>query len=148
MSTLVDTNILLRITQIDHPHHPAALRSLEHVLAEGEPACFTLQNVAEFCSVVTRPVTSNGLGYDVGFALKEVEKTELLLTLLPDAPQMYRTWKRLMVEHEISGVKVHDTRLVANMVVHGVERLLTFNTKDFTRFTEITTIDPETLIAE
>jgi predicted nucleic acid-binding protein len=34
----------------------------------------------------------------------------------------------------VLSAKVHDTRLVAAMNVHGVERILTFNTDDFTRY--------------
>jgi antitoxin ParD1/3/4 len=32
------------------------------------------------------------------------------------------------------GVKVHDARLVAMMNIHGIRRILTFNTDDFLRF--------------
>ena len=38
---------------------------------------------------------------------------------------------------------VHDARLVAAMIVHGIPNLLTFNLPDFKRFTEITVISPE-----
>ncbi|MBO3459118.1 hypothetical protein G7B40_011835 [Aetokthonos hydrillicola Thurmond2011] len=51
-------------------------------------------------------------------------------------------WRRLIVEYRVSGVKVHDTRLVAAMCVHGVTDIITFNTNDFTRFTEITAYHP------
>ena len=47
---------------------------------------------------------------------------------------MYREWKRLVTQHEVRGAKVHDTRLVAAMNVHGIRRITTFNVGDFTRF--------------
>jgi len=50
--------------------------------------------------------------------------------------------RRLLVDHAISGVQVHDARLVAAMQVHGVFRILTFNTKDFKRFSGIQAIHP------
>jgi predicted nucleic acid-binding protein len=34
----------------------------------------------------------------------------------------------------VLGTKVHDARLVAAMNVHGIERILTFNTGDFARY--------------
>ncbi len=40
------------------------------------------------------------------------------------------------------GKQTHDTRLVAAMIIHQIPYLLTFNTEDFKRFTEITAIDP------
>jgi hypothetical protein len=33
----------------------------------------------------------------------------------------------------VSGKKVHDARLVATMNVHYVSRIITFNTRDFSR---------------
>lgn len=54
--------------------------------------------------------------------------------LLPDTPAIYETWKRLVVEHGVSGSKVFDARLVAAMKVHGVDRILTFNIGDFMRY--------------
>jgi predicted nucleic acid-binding protein len=43
-------------------------------------------------------------------------------------------WKRLVVQHSVLGSKVHDAKLVATMNVHGIRRILTFNTEDFTRY--------------
>jgi predicted nucleic acid-binding protein len=37
---------------------------------------------------------------------------------------------------------MHDARIVAAMLSHRVTHLLTFNTADFKRYTEITTINP------
>jgi predicted nucleic acid-binding protein len=64
----------------------------------------------------------------------EVEKIERLLTLLPDSPLAYVEWKRLVSRYGVMGVQVHDARLVALMTVHGLQRMLTFNTGDFTRY--------------
>ncbi len=38
-----------------------------------------------------------------------------------------------MVRHQVSGTKVHDAKLVAAMHVHGIGKILTFNTADFAR---------------
>jgi predicted nucleic acid-binding protein len=134
MNVLVDTNVVLRRTQPNHAHHAMAMESVARLLAAGENVCFTSQNISEFWNVVTRPIANNGLGFPVSLALGEVEKIERILTLLPDPPAIYPEWKRLVVEHGVLGAKVHDTRLVAAMNVHGVERILTFNTDDFTRY--------------
>ena len=40
---------------------------------------------------------------------------------------------------------MHDAKLAAAMHVHGVNRILTFNTKDFERFKDIEAIHPVNL---
>jgi predicted nucleic acid-binding protein len=54
-------------------------------------------------------------------------------------------WKQLVVRHGVQGSKVHDARLVATMNIHGIRRILTFNTDDFTRY-DIDAIHPSSLL--
>jgi predicted nucleic acid-binding protein len=131
---LLDTNVLLRRTQPDHPLNLVAVESVAILLSDGEDVYFTPQNIAEFWNVVTRQIDKNGLGFDAATARREVDLIEQLLTILPDKPEMYEEWKRLVITHSVLGVKVHDARLVAAMNVHGIQTLLTFNPADFTRF--------------
>src|SRR5690349_21860857 len=142
MSVLVDTNVLLRRTQPDHPNHAVAVESVAILLAGGEAVCFTLQNIAEFWNVATRPLINNGLGFSIAVTLAEVSKIEQALMLLPDSAAIYEEWKRLVVTHNVLGSKVHDARLVAAMNVHRVRRILTFNTADFARY-EIEALHPD-----
>jgi predicted nucleic acid-binding protein len=44
------------------------------------------------------------------------------------------------------GKQVHDTRLVAAMIVHRVTHLLTLDAGDFLRFPEITVVHPQALV--
>jgi predicted nucleic acid-binding protein len=145
MSVLVDTNILLRRTQPDHPNHAVAVESVARLLSVGELVYFTFQNISEFWSVATRPIEKNGLGFPAALVLSEVEKIERLLTLLPDSPVIYAEWKRLVVEHNVLGVKVHDAKLVAAMNVHRIPGILTFNTDDFTRY-GVEAVHPSSLL--
>jgi predicted nucleic acid-binding protein len=142
MSFLVDTNILLRSVVPLHPHHAVAVAAVYRLLAESTPVYFTLQNIAEFWNVATRPIEHNGLGFSIDATLAEVEKIEGLLTLLPDTPAVYAEWKRIIVVHGVSGIKVHDARLVATMKTHGVRSLLTFDVDDFKRYTGIDAMHP------
>jgi hypothetical protein len=45
------------------------------------------------------------------------------------------------------GSKVHDARLVATMNVHGIRRVLTFNTADFAARYDIEAVHPASLLA-
>jgi predicted nucleic acid-binding protein len=147
VSILLDTNILLRRVQPSHPSHALAVDSVARLLAAGEAVHFTLQNIAEFWNVATRPAQHNGLGFPAPLTLAEVEKIEAAFELLPDTPALYAEWKGLVVRHRVIGAKVHDARLVAAMNVHGVRRLLTLNAADFTRY-PIEVLQPETVLSE
>jgi predicted nucleic acid-binding protein len=145
MSVLVDTNVLVRRTQPDHSSHAVAVESVARLLTSGEAVCFTLQNISEFWNVATRPVANNGMGFTVALTLGEVEKIERILTLLPESPATYEEWKRLVIAHNVLGSKVHDTKLVAVMNVHGLRKILTFNTDDFNRY-QVEVLHPASLL--
>lgn len=60
---------------------------------------------------------------------------------------IHQEWRRLIVTHSVSGVRVHDARLVAAMRVFGVKRILTFNERDFARYSDIEAIHPSSISA-
>ena len=74
------------------------------------------------------------MGVSTAVALAEVEKIERVMERLSDIPAIYDEWRRLIVQYNIQGVKVHDARLVAAMNMHNVPRILTFNAGDFARY--------------
>jgi predicted nucleic acid-binding protein len=133
MSVLVDTNVLPRRTQPDHPDYSVAVRCIAALLEIGETICVTLQNISEFWNVATRPAANNGIGLSVGATLAQVTLFEQLFTLLPQTPAQYDTWKQLVIKHQVPGSKVHDAKLVAIMRAYGIWRILTFNAGDFAR---------------
>ncbi len=66
----------------------------------------------------------------------------LIRTTCSDSEAIHAEWRRLVVKYRVSGVQVHDTRLVAAMLVHGITHILTFNPNDFARYPEITAVNP------
>ena len=140
MAVLLDTNILLRLTQPHHPSAPVAARALRSLRANNEMLHIAQQNIVEFWAVATRPIAANGLGYSTEQATAEVDALKRLFVLLPELP-LQDTWERLVADYRVSGKNAHDARLVAAMVVHGIESILTFNTQDFLRYGEIRVLD-------
>jgi len=65
MPILVDTNILVRSVQRNHPLMRAARQSVRSLIQNGEELCVTHQNIAEFWNVCTRPAEVNGLGNSI-----------------------------------------------------------------------------------
>ncbi len=146
MRVLVDTNILLRSVQPNHPLSPQATGAVAKLIRQKDMVFFCPQNIAEFWNVATRPTDRNGLGLSPDEVLQEISNIEKSLTLLPDVPAIYNAWKQIVTTHKVQGVKVHDARLIAIMSVYGVESLLAFNTADFERFTNVRAIHPSSLV--
>jgi len=146
MAHLADTNILLRSAQPAHPMHADAVAAVETLLNRGEAVCILPQNIVEFWAVATRPAQQNGLGLTSTEADQEVVRLEAFLTLLPETSAVYSRWRQLVVAHGVSGVQVHDARLVAAMLTPGLTHILTFNTQDFRRYTSITVVHPQDLL--
>ena len=146
MSYLVDTNVLLRNVEPSHPMHPEAVNAIAFLLGS-EDAVYTLpQNIGEFWNVCTRPNDKNGLGWTPLRTDAEVTRIESLLTVIPDTPAIYAQWRRLVVVHSVSGVQVHDARIAAAMLAHGITHLVTFNRSDFVRYSGITVLTPRDVI--
>jgi predicted nucleic acid-binding protein len=142
MLVLFDSNILLRWQEPDDPDQFLVAAAVDRLLHSGAAPCYTSQNLGELWNVLTRPVNRNGYGLTAARADHRAHAIESRISLLPDTPDVHIEWRRLLVAHSISGTQVHDARIAAAMHVHSVKRILTFNTKDFTRFTEIEAIHP------
>lgn len=146
IDVLVDTNILLR-TQFDKPTHITnASRSLAELRRHGSRLSTTTQNLAEFWNVSTRPASSNGHGLSIQETLARLQYIEKAFTILAESKQSHAIWKKLIVDYEVRGKIVHDTRLVSVMLSFGISKILTFNTADFSRFPEIITIHPDNVL--
>ena len=143
-SCLVDTNILLRIARRSDPQHKTVDAALGDLAEQGTTLYYTLQNIAELW-IMTRPIVKNGLGLSAADTDQEVRAIEAGMRLLPDSAAVYQEWRRIVVKHNVSGVRVHDARLAAAMHVHGVSHILTLNAADFSRFDDITVLHPESV---
>ena len=144
MSFAVDTNVLLRSIDDKHVAQPIAQKALFALRDRGEILSIFPQNLVEFWAVATRPLANNGLGWSVDRAKQELADLKNLFVVL-DTDAISAEWERLVVHHRVVGKQAHDARLVASMLVHSVTHLLTFNTNDFKRFTEITVVNPQTI---
>jgi predicted nucleic acid-binding protein len=146
MNALLDTNILLRMAQPGHVHHQLALDAADALRRRGDSLFLVAQNLYEYWVVATRPAAANGLGLSVAQTAAELAQLKTLFTLLPDTPTLFSEWEKLVTTYQVEGKNAHDARLVAAMVVHGLTHLLTFNGADFSRFTNIVTLDPASVV--
>ena len=144
MIYLIDTNVLLGTAHRADARYSIVQAAVHKLWANAHELQTTSQNFAEFWNVSTRPIDRNGFGLMPTATDQLLQHIERLFPLVSDSPDVYPEWRRLVVEYNISGVQVHDARLVASMIVHDVTQILTFNTKDFIRYEPegIAAIDP------
>jgi predicted nucleic acid-binding protein len=147
MSYLLDTNILLRTLVTNDPNYQITQEAIASLRKSREKLFIAPQNLIELWNVATRPADKNGLGLSPSEAAAEVASLKELFILLPDTEQIYSEWERLVKTYEVKGANVHDTRLVAFMLIHRLSHILTFNIKDFRRFSaEITPTTPKEIM--
>ena len=58
-----------------------------------------------------------------------------------DSPAVINAWQKLLYNYEISGKRSHDARLVATMLTHELDFILTFDIEDF-RSLGVAIVDP------
>ena len=144
-SCLVDTNILLRMTRRSDPQHEIVDAALAQLAGQGTVFHYAHQNIAELWNSMARPRNRNGFGLTVADAEREVRAIEAGMIFLPDNEAVYRQWRRIVVQHNVSGVQVHDARVAAVMYVHRVSHILTLNVTDFERFSGLTAVHPNSI---
>ena len=147
MIYIPDTNNLLRFAIRADVQHAVVLSAIKKLKANGDKIYILPQTCVEFWNVCTRPTARNGFGLTVQQASHSLRLVERIFPLLPDNSNVHQEWRKLVVRFGVSGVQVHDARIVAAMLVHQITHILTFNISDFTRYSSIgiIAVDPKTL---
>lgn len=143
MACLIDTGILLRAFATASPQYRPIRKMIRAQWMREERLVVTLQNLAEFWNVLTRPVDKNGYGLSVEKAARRLAIVEQICEVVTESDGSLGIWKSLLIAHSVTGVAVRDARLVSVMLAHGISRIVTLNEKDFRRYTEIAAMGPE-----
>lgn len=146
MDYLADTNIVLRFVHQGDAQHAQVFQAVQTLFSRGDAVLIAPQCVYKFWTVVTRPVSANGLGWTPERARTEVNALLEQFELLTETPSIFTTWLELVSTHKVSGKPAHDARLVAAMQVHDLENVLTLNVDDFKRY-GINAIHPSAVTA-
>lgn len=135
----LDTNVLVYVSRPTAPEHAVTRRLLGQLEADGRALWISQQALREYLSVVTRPQTT-APALPVTIALADVRRFQASFDIADDSSAVLDRLLQLLTTHPVTGKQVHDANLVATMIVHGVYRLLTFNTADFQRFADVITL--------
>lgn len=138
---LLDINLLLRFCDTASSQHPIAINAIATLLKRGEQVFVTAQNLIEFWAVATRPKSANGFDWTPQQTGQEIKRLLNLFLFLEDSPAIFTHWRRLVLQYAVSDKQVHDARMVAVMLTHGISQLVTFNATDFARYSNITLIE-------
>src|SRR5438105_3082658 len=101
MSVLLDTNILLRMAELQHAMHEPALQAAEVLAGGGETLCLVSQNLYEFWIVSTRPVAQNGLGLSAVQAVAELTEVKKQFKIHDDSPAIRSVWEQLVAKYQV-----------------------------------------------
>lgn len=142
-----DTNNLLRFAVRADSQHAVVLSAIRKLKGRSDKVYILPQTCVEFWNVCTRPTARNGFGLSVQQANHSLRLVEKIFPLLPDNSNVYKEWRKVVLNFGVSGVQVHEARIVAAMLVHQVTHILTFDTADLTRYSSIgiVAVDPKTL---
>ncbi|MBL8474219.1 MAG: PIN domain-containing protein [Rhodocyclaceae bacterium] len=138
----VDTNILVYAHREDNLFHAVAFKCMEH-LAE-QPAAWSIPwpCLHEFFSIATHPKiydppTPAPLAIDQIDAWLEAPSVILLAETAAHWPAL----KELLVAGRVAGPMVHDARIAALCLQHGVRELWSCD-RDFGRFPPLRVVNP------
>jgi hypothetical protein len=115
MRILVDTNLLLRISDPHHGSHSLAVAALDVLDAQGDELRTVPQNLYEYWVVATRPLADNGLGWTPHETQAALDRIKRLFPLLRDERGIVERWQDLVRTLDVRGKGAHDARLVAAM---------------------------------
>lgn len=142
----VDTNILIYAHRREHEWYEAAATCVQ-ALAEGRAAwAMPWPCVHEFFSVVTRV----NIFTPPSTAVQAIAQLETWfespsLQLIGESAHHFKTLKLLAAAAKIQGAAIHDARIAAICIDHGVSALWTAD-RDFSRFPSLKVKNPLTSV--
>lgn len=138
----VDTNILVYAHREDSEWHQVADQRLVE-LAEGRVAwAIPWPCIHEFLAIVTHPKIF-APPTPLARALDQVDAwfESPSLVLLAESQVHWERLRSLLLAGKVAGPRVHDARIAALCVQHGVRQLWSAD-RDFSRFRELTVVNP------
>ena len=139
----LDTNVLVYAHRRESQFHSQA-SDLVKTLAEGRPSwAIPWPCIYEFYSVVTNPRIWKSEATPPKMASAQITAwiNAPSLQLLAETRDFFTTLTPIIEQPRIRGPIVHDARIAALCLAHGVEELVTKD-RDFQLFPQLNTRDP------
>jgi toxin-antitoxin system PIN domain toxin len=138
----VDTNLLVYAHRSDSPWFEPARKALVSLVEGTAPWAIAWPSLHEFLAISThshiyKPPTDLQRAIEQGAALLASPS----LVLLSEAAGYWPILARLLAGGRVTGARVHDARIAAICLCHGVSELWSAD-RDFSRFPELKTRNP------
>jgi len=140
-----DTNLLVYAHRAESPFHAQAKELLSAAAEGAEPWALPWPCLHEFLGIVTNPrIFKTPTPLDA--ALAQVDawlSSPTVVTLGEEREGYWEVLAHLARKGRIQGAKIHDARVAALALFHGVDELLTAD-RDFGRFPDLPARNPLT----
>ena len=138
----VDTNLLIYAHRKDAEFHRAASHAVRELAESGDRWAIPLPCLGEFYSVVT----GRRMFDPPSRPQRAVEQIDIWLespsvAMLGEGPTTWAVLRALLLDSNVTGVRVHDARIAAICLSHGVRELWTAD-RDYGRFPALRTRNP------
>lgn len=138
----VDTNLLVYAHRAELPDHASMAKLLAELGASAEAWAIPWPCVHEFLAVVTnRRAWAVPTPRDHALAQIEIWRKSPTLVFLAESDGYWQVLADLMGAGDVVGPKVHDARIAALCLHHGVRELWSAD-RDFSRFPSLKVRNP------
>lgn len=138
----IDTNILVYAHREDSPHHAAAQRLLHQAVTGRSPVGFPWPVLHEFLAIVTHPrIYQPATPMPDALAAVDAVTGAPGVHLLGEGADHLSIMSDLLASGGVIGARVHDARIAAICLAHGVDALWSAD-RDFSWFPQLKVVNP------
>jgi hypothetical protein len=138
----LDTNVLIALHRRDSPGHAAARAAVATADAAGAVWAIPWPCVHEFFGIATHPrIFANPSSLDEVFSAIDAWRLRPTTRFLAEDDMYWPVLADLVRAGAIAGPRIHDARIAALCLHHGVRELWTAD-RDFSRFPKLRTRNP------
>ncbi|MBK7585317.1 MAG: PIN domain-containing protein [Myxococcales bacterium] len=138
----VDTNILVYSHRSDSPFHDRAVQVVRQLVEGGTRWALPWPCIHEFVANVTNArIYKAPTPLDLALEQASQWLGSPAVRLLSEEEGYWDSLAALLQSSQVSGAKVHDARIAALCIAHGVAELWTAD-RDFNRFAPLRTANP------
>lgn len=138
----VDTNILVYAHRADSPFHDRARSAIEALASGAREWAIPWPCAHEFFAVVTHPrIYKTATPAETAFAQLRALGTLANLAFIGETDEYLQHLESLALQAQTRGGAIHDARIAAICVSHGVAELWSAD-RDFSRFPQIVVRNP------